>query len=309
MPSSFTFAPDSLSPELLRAARWIEANARDVALCSMRECARRAGLAPSTLTRLARALGYPNYEVFKQFHQENLPASPGFADRARRLQSRARARTGWLDQLTQAQQANTASAIELNQADSIEQAASAILAARQVFFLGMRSVHGLAFHLHYCHSMLTPNGVLLHGAAGTLSDQLSRITPDDLLVAISIAPYARETVEAVAEASAHGTPVLALTDSRLSPIATGATQTLLFRSESPSYFHSMTGALALTEALTAAVAVRGRSRTLNHLLQFQQRLERQSAYWEKPSNKNMPAARGRQPPHRRGAAKRPVLPT
>lgn len=275
--------PADLSPELRRAARWIDAHARDVALCSLRECARRAGLTPSTLTRLARALGHADYAALKQQYQASLPAGPGYADRARQLQAAARGRDGWLDQLAAAQQRNTASATELNIRADIEAAADLILAARQVFFLGLRSIHGLAFHLHYCHGMLAPNGVLLHGAAGTLSDQLSRIGTHDLLVAISIAPYARETVEAVAGAVATGVPVLALTDSRLSPIAAGARQCLLFQADSPSYFHSITGALALTETLATAIAARGRRRTLDHLQGFQQRLEQQAAYWEKPA--------------------------
>ena len=60
------FPLDGLSPELLRAARWVEAHPRDVALHSMRECARRADLAPATLTRLSRALGFPGFDAIKK---------------------------------------------------------------------------------------------------------------------------------------------------------------------------------------------------------------------------------------------------
>jgi len=79
--------------------------------------------------------------------------------------------------------------------------------------------------------------------------------------------------------------VLALTDSALSPIACTATHILLFRTDSPSYFHSMVGALALTEALAAAVAVRGGRKVLAHLQARQDRLDNEGAYWDNSSDK------------------------
>jgi DNA-binding MurR/RpiR family transcriptional regulator len=117
---------------------------------------------------------------------------------------------------------------------------------------------------------------------GTLFDQLARLGPGDLLVAISLAPYTRQTVLAVEQAARQGVPVLALSDSLLSPLVKVAGQTLLFRAQGASYFQSMVGALALAEALVAAVAVRGGVKVLSHLQSVQEQLVSQGAYWEKP---------------------------
>ncbi|GAB3483438.1 MurR/RpiR family transcriptional regulator [Polaromonas eurypsychrophila] len=288
MPASsiFTSIPlEGLSPELLRAARWVEAHPREVALHSMRECGRRAGLAPATLTRLAQALGFQGFEAIKHLCQESFSARGGYTGRAEVLQASARQTPDWLALLNEAQHANTASVGGLNQTAQLEAAADAMLKARRVYFLGLRASHGLALHLHYTYGLLASNGVLVQGLGGTLDDQVGDIGAGDLLVVTSSASYTRQTVDAVAQARGQGAGVLALTDSALSPIARQATHTLLFRTDSPSYFHSMVGALALTEALAAAVAVRGGRKVLAHLQARQDRLESEGAYWDGRSDK------------------------
>jgi len=273
---------ESLSPELQRAARWVESHGSEVALHSMRECARRAGLAPASFTRLARALGHDGFDALKLQCQQALA---GYADRARSLQSRARRSSSWLAALNEAQRANAASIAGLNAHPQFEAAAEAMLQARQVAFLGLRASHGLAFHLHYTYGLLARNGLLLQDLGGTLADQIDRLDASDLLVAISLAPYTRQTVEAVLQAQGRGAPVLAITDNAHSPLARGAAHTLLFDADSPSYFQSMVGALALAEALAAAVTVRGGRKVLTHLRQMQQRLDERRAYVERRARK------------------------
>lgn len=283
------FFPDlpthGLSPELLRAARWLEAHPREPALLSMRECARRAALAPATFTRLARALGHDGFHALKlRFQQALAPegGAAGYTARARALQATARRGAGWLETLNEAQHANAASACGLNTSTQFEAAASAMLKARRVCFLGLRASHGLAFHLNYSYGLIASNGELAQDLGATLFDQLARLGPHDLLVAISLAPYTRQTVLAVGQAARQGVPVLALTDSSLSPLVKIAGQTLLFRAQGASYFQSMVGALALAEALAAAAAVRGGKKVLLHLQAMQQQLAAQGAYWQKP---------------------------
>ncbi len=292
MPASSLFANlplDGLSPELLRAARWVEAHPREVALHSMRECARRAALAPATFSRLAPALGFQGFEAVKKLCQASFAAKTGYAGRAEVLQASARKSPDWLALLNEAQHANTASISGLNQRQQLEAAADAMLKARRIYFLGLRASHGLAHHLHYTYGLLASNGVLVQGLGGTLSDQIGEMGSGDLLVAMSLAPYTRQTVEAVAQALGQGARLAVLTDSALSPIARSAGHVLLFRADSPSYFQSMVGALALAEALAAAVAVRGGRKVLAHLQARQNRLDSEGAYWDKRADRPLPS--------------------
>ena len=157
--------------------------------------------------------------------------------------------TDSFDRLALAQAANLDSVRGRNAAVQMQAAAQAILAAHDVLFLGLRGSFSTAYHLHYTCDWLRANTRLATDAGGAWADQLLALTPGDLLVVVSQAPYTRQTVEAAQQACARGVPVLALTDSSLSPLARLAQHTLLFDAASPSFFHSMTGALALAEAL------------------------------------------------------------
>ena len=54
---------DALSPELQRAARWARQHPTELGLQSMRASAKRAGVAPATMTRLAQTLGFDGFDV------------------------------------------------------------------------------------------------------------------------------------------------------------------------------------------------------------------------------------------------------
>ncbi|MFN3295437.1 MurR/RpiR family transcriptional regulator [Caldimonas sp.] len=280
---------EALSPELRRAARWIVRHGTSLGLQSMRASARQAGVSAATMTRLARQLGLPGFEALREPFRRALARQAedpvGYLGRAQRTAS---ARHSLMGDLNEAQVADVRSCAGLNAPGRIEAAARLMLRSRQVAFLGLRASFGIAYHLHYTFGLLCSRGRLLHDAAAGWVDQLDLLGPRDLLVAVSQAPYTRETVEAVQQAVQAGVPVLALTDSALSPIARGARQALLFSASSPSFFQSMTGAQALAEALIAAVAAQGGADVLDHLARRQALLQARKAYWERPARQAAP---------------------
>jgi DNA-binding MurR/RpiR family transcriptional regulator len=272
---------DRLSPELQRAARWVRQHGTTLALHSMRSSARQAGVTPATMTRLAQRLGFDGFEALRAPFVRRL-AEGGRSRPAARSRRRAHSLPDLLADLNQMQQANVADVLGLNGADALAAAADAMLRAPRVFFLGMRVSHGAAFQLHYAYSLLAGNGYLLNHLGGTLSDQLLQVGDGALLVAISQSPYARLTVDAVATARRQGARVIALTDSRLAPIARDAEHVLLFGGASNSFIHSTGGALALAETLLAVVARRGGDAVRSYLEMRQRRLDAERAYWDTP---------------------------
>src|SRR3546814_1210535 len=63
---------DSLPAQLQAAARYVLDRPREVALLSMREQARQAGVQPATMTRLAKALGLGGYDELRQAYADAL---------------------------------------------------------------------------------------------------------------------------------------------------------------------------------------------------------------------------------------------
>jgi DNA-binding MurR/RpiR family transcriptional regulator len=273
---------ESLSPALQKAARWVRDHPLEAGLYPLRECARRARVPPAALTRVAQSVGFDGFESFRAPLRAALSAGDAYADRARALQTRNAQRAEHNHaELHEHQRANLDSIARLNTPATLQAVAQAMLASRRVAVLGLRASFGIAAHLHYTYQLAAGNSVLLTDSDGTLFDQLDLLSRDDLLVAITIYPYTRRTVEAVRRAAQAGIRVVALTDSAVAPIARGAWQQLLCATDSASFFQSMVGALALAETLVAEVAICGGRAVVDRLQRVQQRLNDQQAYWDK----------------------------
>src|SRR3546814_3665272 len=95
--------------------------------------------------------------------------------------------------------------------------------------------------------------VLLDSNAGVGADAVGAATAQDVLLAASVQPYTRLTVETASFAQARGVPVVAITDSVLSPLAKLAASTIVVPTESPSFLHSMSPAFVVAEILGALV--------------------------------------------------------
>ena len=194
------------------------------------------------------------------------------------------------------------SAASLNTVADLEAAVRLIAKGRRVAFLGLRASFAPAYQFHYAYNLIFPNGVLLQDQGGTLLDQLGELDHRDVLIAISLAPYTTQTVRAVERAAAQGVTVLALTDSRLSPLATPAAQALLFQAESLSFFQSMTGVLGLLELLLALLAAQGGRPVLERIARMEAQLKQSQAYWDARHTRPRPkplAAKMKQPVTRR----------
>src|SRR3546814_18961151 len=98
---------------------------------------------------------------------------------------------------------------------------------------------------------------LLDAPANVGIDLIRAADENDVLLAASVEPYARATVETASYAHARSVPIIAITDSRLSPLARLARQTILVSTEGPSFFHALTPAYFVGQILAALVAGHG----------------------------------------------------
>ena len=275
---------DSLPARMQQAARWIAANPREVALLSMREQARMAGVQPATMTRLAQALGYDGFEALRAEHAAALRHAPsGLARQADgRLPLCAESAEGQaLEMLAQAQGQVT----ELCAGDmlaSLGKAAELMIRARRVYILGRRSSHAVAWHLYYALSLVTERASLLDGIGGTGLDALWHAGAEDVLFVCGVAPYTRAVVEATLQAQARDIPIIALTDSRLSPLIAAQGVGLIVPTDSASFLHAMTPAFLIADILAALVARADDPGTLARLEGLDRQLAALNTYISQP---------------------------
>jgi DNA-binding MurR/RpiR family transcriptional regulator len=250
---------DNLSPQLREAARWVIDHPADVALLSTREQARRAGVTPATMTRLAQHFGLPGYDRVRQLHADAVRRRPeSYRGRAEELLVR-RDREGDAG-LVQDIFGSLAQHLQnLSSPAAVERftaAADLVAGAGHVFCLGLRSSYAVAYIFHYVRSLFGANSVLVDGSGAVGVDVMRDIAENDVLLAISVKPYVRQTIDAAAFAKERGARIVAVTDSEMSPLARAADVAVLVHTETPSFFHTMAPAFAAVECLAALVAAR-----------------------------------------------------
>ena len=273
---------EALGPQLQAAARFVLDQPNDVALLSMREQARRAGVQPHTMTRLAQRLGLSGYDAVRALYAGAVrEGALGFAGKAG-AQVESQSAKG-----EHAFAAEIAASIhwqigQLQQPQALDRmvAAADILAtAGRIYCLGLRSCHPVAAHFAYVMSFLGERAVRLDASAGTGLDPIRAAGTGDALLAVSVAPYTRATIEAARYAHDRGVPIVAVTDSLVSPLAAIARATIVVSTDSPSFFHSVAPALVVGEILAALVAGRGGQDSLAAIERSEAQLTAFGIHW------------------------------
>lgn len=250
-------APITLGPTARRALGQILDLQGDPALLSITALAARLEVNPSTITRLARSLGYTGFGAFQKVLLAASMAAPG-AFYTRQAQA-ALAEAGHpsragAERLCRESQANIDRLLARFDAERFETAVNMISDARRVAVLGVRQMHALAGFLAYGLRMVRAD--VSQFDAGTLgvAQGLATLGPGDVLIVASCAPWSRTAVDAAAVAAENGIAVVALTDSADSPLVASARVALFAPHDSSYLVNSMSSFVVLGECLVNGCA-------------------------------------------------------
>lgn len=272
-----------LSPQLRRAAQYLLDNPNQVGVHSMRQIATEADVHPNTLVRLARSLGFDNYQEFRQPFRESLTNhGESFPDRARWLQSLAAGHShGQLfSQIAASNLANIEQLFSGTTADEVKLVADKIVASRFTYVLGVGAVYSMAHNFWYVTRMAMDKMVQLPRIGSLPSDDLLQTGPDDLLIAMTFHPFRADVVDAVKLAKSRGMTIVAITDSRSSPIALEADHVFVVPNRSPQFFSSLLSTLALLEMLTSFIIADADPQVIAHIEEFHRKRHEAGVYWQ-----------------------------
>jgi DNA-binding MurR/RpiR family transcriptional regulator len=273
---------DKMPGQLQSAARYVLDRPSEVALLSMREQARQAGVPPATMTRLAKRLGLDGYESVRGLYADAVRKSAaGFARKAdaQVAKQRTRGDAGLAADMIAAVNRQAAMLSDPARLEQIVDAAHRLADAERIFCLGLRACYPVAWHLHYVMSMLGKRTVLLDAPGSVGGDAIRGAGRSDCLLAVSIEPYTRQTIETAAYAAEQKVPIVAVTDSRLSPLAAIADALVLIPTDSPSFFHALTPAFLVAEIVAALIAGRGGQASLKALRRTEAQLSAFNTHW------------------------------
>ena len=276
---------ETMPPQLRVAARFVLDHPQDVALMSMREQAHQAGVSHSTMMRLARWLGLDGYEDMRSLYAKAM-RQPGSLSgtSARFLEAQPAGDGGFstVGVVADMLAAQIASLGEYGNATQFIAAADVLAGSRTLFSLGLRSEQAVAQHFAHTLSFLGREVRLLDASGAMGIDALRGAGDGDAVLAISLAPYSRATIEVARQAAERRVAVVAITDSSVSPLARMARESIIVTTGSQSYFRSMAPALAATEILAALIAAKSGANAEGKAREVEEELAALDVYWKPP---------------------------
>ena len=240
------------------------------------------GVSESTVVRFATELGYDGYPHLQRALQEMIRNKLTSVQRM----EVAGDRMGGRDVLQTVLHADTdmirVTLDEIDR-DAFQGAVDALMGAKRIYILGVRSSSALASFLGFYFNLLFENVTLVHtNSVSEIFEQVLRVGPGDVLFGISFPRYSKRTLSAMKYARDRGARVIALTDSQLSPLARVADHVLLARSDMASFVDSLVAPLSVINALIVAVGMSRRDeieQTFNKL----ERIWEEYDVYEKPA--------------------------
>ena len=239
-----------------RIAEVIASEPQTIAFGTVALVARRAATSGPSVVRLAVKLGYGGFVELQADVQRDVARMLGPA----RERIRQQPPTDLLERVAATEQDNVTRTLGGIALAGLERVVERLSDSRhQVWVLPGDTTAPVGETLAVALGQLREGVTLLAGPGISAGRMLGGLQVGDTLVVIDVRRYERWLVDLTRWARGEGAVVVALTDSPLSPLATAAFETFFMAAQSVGPFDSMTGGIALANALVAGVAVRLRA--------------------------------------------------
>lgn len=252
-----------LSRQLKLIARHVEQHRDHLGLEKIQDVAQRCGVHPSAVVRFAKHFGFSGYselqKVFRDGLSRQIAPARNYQARIREVMSQAEGRLSSADIAYEFIGGAIAGMQELQRdlhGSTLGDAVELLAHAPAAWVAGARRSFPVAAYLGYALQHTDKPVQLLTGVGAMQDGQLRALREHDVMIAVSFAPYAEETVRAAQVAAERGAPLIAITDSRMSPLAADAAAALLVQESSTFGFRALTNAMALAQSLFIALAYR-----------------------------------------------------
>ena len=216
------------------------------------------GVSESTVVRFAADLGYDGYPAMRKALQEMIRNRLTSVQRIEVAKDRIDDKE-IIKSVISSDMQNLQASLEALDRGSFDAAVNAIVEAKNVYIVGMRTSTALASFMGQYLNLLRDNvKVINNTAASEIHEQIIRIGEGDLFLGISYPRYSSHTVDAMQFAKKMGARVIAITDSKASPLASIADISMFAKSEMVSFIDSLVAPLSLINAMIIAVARRNK---------------------------------------------------
>lgn len=253
---------DQMSKTYQRISEYLTQNPNEVAVQSVNAIGAHCQIHASSFVRFAQSLGYGGFKDLQVLFQRRLStAAPGFEARKKALEEELqlhgdRSELGFLRDLVVRDIASLQDLLEKISAGELTKASEMIESADTIFLVGQLRSEPVVNLMRYILTMLGKRCVLLDASGGLATHMARAIKPGDILIAVSFRFYATEVVNIVDESAAAGVPIIAISDSTLSPLMKSADILFAVPEHEYTFSRSLAAPMCLAQALMVSVAAR-----------------------------------------------------
>lgn len=216
------------------------------------------GVNASTLSRLARSLGYASFAEFQNvFRRQVRNTGHYYSEQAARLSASQPRNLGTYEltqRIAKREQRNIDDMLASIDNDTLAACVTVLATSPRVRIYGMRQAHAAAVSLSYTLGLVRDDVCQLNTAEHGIAHGLAPLAAGDTLVCFGFQPYSRNTLMAANTARKKELRLLAVTDREDSPLAAMATHCLVAPTSDAVFSNGLAAAIVLAETLTQLVA-------------------------------------------------------
>ena len=239
-----------------RIARYITDSYDKAAFMTANRLGKTVGVSESTVVRFAVDLGFDGYPSMQKAMREMVLNRLTSVQRI----EVANNRLGDQDVVSMVLHSDMEKLRQTSETISREEfsaTVNAILKAKRVYILGVRSVAPLANFLgHYLNYMFNNVHVISGFSAGEMFEKIVGVNSEDVIIAFSFPRYSASTTKGARYCRSAGATVIGITDSKDSPLGLCSDHVLVAKSDMVSLVDSLVAPLSLVNALIVAIAAK-----------------------------------------------------
>ena len=247
----------SFSKGQRRIGEYILANYDKAAFMTASRLGQTVSVSESTVVRFAMELGFEGYPEMQKALQEMVRTKLTSVQRLEVTNDRL---GGEQDAVSTVLSGDvTAIRMTSEALDRAEVAASvdALLSARTIYIVGVRSSAALAAYLNFYFRNIFPNvRMITSTATSEMLEELLRVGPEDVVIGISLPRYSSRTVKLMQYAHERGATVVVITDKPGAPAGKVANHVLCATSNMISVVDSLVAPMSVINALIVSVCLR-----------------------------------------------------
>lgn len=237
-------------------ARYILESYDKAAFMTANALGRAVGVSESTVVRFAVELGYDGYPTMQKALQDMVVNRLTSVQRIEAMGDRL-GNQDLLSMVIQSDVDKLRQTAEIVSRRDFRAAVDAVLNARRVFILGVRSTAPLANFLgYYLRQMLDTVHIVTSSGTSAVFEQIISADDRDAVIAFSFPRYSTSTAQGAQYCRSKGTRVIGITDSLESPLGRNCDHVLLAKSDMISLVDSLTAPLSIANALIVAIAAK-----------------------------------------------------